>query len=72
MGGDLKSNLTLIDINNISFSLKIANITDRVQHAIFDRQKIWNNLKNEFCLLACRWHIAEQYFYFFQLVMTIA
>ena len=38
MGGDLKSNLTLIDINNISFYLKIANITDRVQHAIFDRQ----------------------------------
>ena len=71
MGGDLKSNLTPIDINNVSFYLKIANITDRVQHAIFDRHKRWNNLKSEFRLLACRWHIAAQYFYVFQLTIAI-
>ena len=70
VGGDLKSNLTLIDINNISFYLKIANITDRVQHAIFDRHKRWNNLKSEFRLLACRWHIAAQYFYVVQLSIS--
>ena len=71
VGGDLDSNLTPIDINNISFSLKIANITDRVQYATFDRHKRWNNLKSEFRLLACRWQLAAQYFYVVQLLTIL-